>query len=62
MATQVSAHADAADLSEVWATYQATGGRALRDQLVLHYSPLVKYVAGRVAVGLPSSGRSRPTS
>src|SRR5262249_54381962 len=24
-----------------------------RDQLIVHYSPLVKYVAGRVAVGLP---------
>jgi RNA polymerase sigma factor for flagellar operon FliA len=37
----------------VWARYKATGERDLRDQLILHYSPLVKYVAARVAVGLP---------
>ena len=29
--------------------------REVRDQLILHYSPLVKYVAGRVAVGLPQN-------
>ena len=27
--------------------------RRSRDRLIVHYSPLVKYVAGRVAVGLP---------
>ncbi len=27
----------------------------MRDQLIVHYSPLVKYVAGRVAVGLPQN-------
>src|SRR5215207_1895304 len=42
-----------ADLDVLWATYKATGDRDVRDQLILHYSPLVKYVAGRVAVGLP---------
>jgi RNA polymerase sigma factor for flagellar operon FliA len=41
------------DLGAVWACYKDTGERALRDQLILHYSPLVKYVAARVAVGLP---------
>ena len=25
----------------------------MRDQLIVHYSPVVKYVAGRVSVGLP---------
>src|SRR4029077_21093429 len=29
--------------------------RDVRDQLIVHYSPLVKYVAGRVAVGLPQN-------
>jgi RNA polymerase sigma factor for flagellar operon FliA len=43
------------DIAEVWAAYAETRGRSLRDQLVLHYTPLVKHVAGRVAVGLPSS-------
>ena len=46
----------------LWADYQATGDRELRDQLILHYAPLVKYVAGRVAVGLPHQRRARPTS
>ena len=27
--------------------------QSLRERLILHYSPLVKYVAGRVGVGLP---------
>ncbi|KAF4408267.1 RNA polymerase sigma factor WhiG [Streptomyces lycii] len=38
---------------ELWRSYGATGDERLREQLILHYSPLVKYVAGRVAVGLP---------
>ena len=28
--------------------------KALRDQLILRYSPLVKYVAGRLGSGLPA--------
>ncbi len=38
---------------ELWAQYKRAGDRALRDQLIVMYSPLVKYVAARVAVGLP---------
>ncbi|MDI3388386.1 RNA polymerase sigma factor WhiG [Streptomyces sp. B-S-A8] len=40
-------------LDELWRSYKATGDGRLREQLILHYSPLVKYVAGRVSVGLP---------
>ncbi len=40
-------------LAELWRSYKATGDERLREQLILHYSPLVKYVAGRVSVGLP---------
>jgi RNA polymerase sigma factor for flagellar operon FliA len=40
-------------LDELWRAYKATGDERLREQLILHYSPLVKYVAGRVSVGLP---------
>ncbi|MEU1010766.1 RNA polymerase sigma factor WhiG [Streptomyces sp. NPDC005890] len=43
----------AASLDELWRSYKATGDELLREQLILHYSPLVKYVAGRVRVGLP---------
>ncbi|MFJ4525688.1 FliA/WhiG family RNA polymerase sigma factor [Streptomyces sp. NPDC088810] len=43
----------ATSLDELWRSYKATGDELLREQLILHYSPLVKYVAGRVRVGLP---------
>ena len=52
----MAAHVKAgAEVAEIWAEYRATNGRALRDHLVLHYAALVKYVAGRIAVGLPAS-------
>ncbi len=41
--------------AELWAEYKQTGSRQLRDRLIVLYSPLVKYVAGRVAVGLPQT-------
>jgi len=43
------------DVDALWAGYKEAGTREQRDQLILHYSPLVKYVAGRVAVGLPQN-------
>ena len=42
-------------IEDLWRDYKATGSAAARDRLIVHYSPLVKYVAGRVAVGLPQS-------
>jgi RNA polymerase sigma factor for flagellar operon FliA len=45
----------AAETDRLWASYKSAGGRDVRDALILHYSPLVKYVAGRVAVGLPQN-------
>ena len=35
--------------------YKATATKAARERLILHYSPLVKFVAGRVAAGLPQN-------
>ncbi len=40
-------------IAELWQEYKASGKESLRERLILHYSPLVKYVAGRVGVGLP---------
>jgi RNA polymerase sigma factor for flagellar operon FliA len=40
-------------IEQLWADYKATSSREARDRLIVHYSPLVKYVAGRVSVGLP---------
>ncbi|WP_037607571.1 RNA polymerase sigma factor WhiG [Streptacidiphilus rugosus] len=42
-------------VDELWRAYKQTGDPRLREQLILHYSPLVKYVAGRVGVGLPAN-------
>ena len=44
-----------ADIDRLWSQYKESGSRRARDQLIVHYSPLVKYVAGRVAVGLPQN-------
>jgi RNA polymerase sigma factor for flagellar operon FliA len=41
-------------MAELWDGYVATRDPALRDRLILHYAPLVKYVAGRVGSGLPA--------
>jgi RNA polymerase sigma factor for flagellar operon FliA len=41
-------------LAELWTNYVADREPALRDRLILHYAPLVKYVAGRVGSGLPA--------
>lgn len=46
---------DRSALELLWRSYKETGDARLREQLILHYSPLVKYVAGRVGVGLPAN-------
>ena len=38
-----------------WEEYKKDGTKRSREVLILNYSPLVKYVAGRVAVGLPAN-------
>lgn len=42
-------------IDKLWAEYRASGSPASRERLIVHYAPLVKYVAGRVAIGLPST-------
>jgi RNA polymerase sigma factor for flagellar operon FliA len=44
-----------AEIDQLWADYKGTGARELRDHLIVRYSPLVKFVAGRVSAGLPHS-------
>jgi RNA polymerase sigma factor FliA len=48
-----AAAANEAMLAQLWRSFKTTGDASLREKLILHYSPLVKYVAGRVGVGLP---------
>jgi RNA polymerase sigma factor for flagellar operon FliA len=43
------------ELQDLWSEYKTSGSAASRDVLIVHYSPLVKFVAGRVAVGLPQN-------
>jgi len=40
---------------EIWATYRQTGDPQAREQLLTRYLPLVKNVAGRMAMGFPKS-------
>ena len=49
----VSGDPDAA-VADLWARYVVDRDSGLRDRLILHYAPLVKYVAGRVGSGLPA--------
>src|SRR6202166_1001682 len=46
---------EAAAIGGLWTEYKTSASRDARDRLILHYSPLVKYVAGRVSVGLPQN-------
>jgi RNA polymerase sigma factor for flagellar operon FliA len=41
-------------LKDLWKRLNRDGDAQARNQLVLQYSPLVKYVAGKVASGLPA--------
>lgn len=43
------------ELADIWADYKENSSSKARDALIIHFSPLVKYVAGRVAAGLPQS-------
>ncbi|PCJ20371.1 MAG: RNA polymerase sigma factor WhiG [Candidatus Cloacimonadota bacterium] len=39
----------------LWTKYKGTGDPKCRDELILKFSPFVKYVAGRMAVNLPNN-------
>jgi RNA polymerase sigma factor for flagellar operon FliA len=43
-----------AGIVALWFEFGQDRQQPLRDRLVLHYAPLVKYVAGRVGTGLPA--------
>lgn len=54
--TTVRPDADAAEVvAALWRDYKDDGTAEARERLIIHYSPLVKFVAGRVAAGLPQS-------
>ncbi len=43
------------ELGAIWHGFKGSGDEQAREKLILHYAPLVKYVASRVASGLPAS-------
>lgn len=43
------------EVRALWERYRSTGEADVREALILNYAPLVKYVAGRVGVGLPQT-------
>ena len=46
---------DEKEEDDLWEEFKKTRSPALRDKFIRQYMPLVKYVAGKVAVGLPAS-------
>ena len=42
------------ELKDLWRRYRSSQDERARERLVVAYSPLVKYVAGRMASGLPA--------
>jgi RNA polymerase sigma factor for flagellar operon FliA len=44
----------AVELRELWRRYKHDGDEQARERLVVAYSPLVKFIAGRMASGLPA--------
>jgi RNA polymerase sigma factor for flagellar operon FliA len=44
----------AVELQDLWRRYKSSDDERARERLVVAYSPLVKYVAGRMGSGLPA--------
>lgn len=44
-----------AEEERLWRSYRDHPSASKREKLILRYAPLVKYVAGRMAVGMPSN-------
>jgi RNA polymerase sigma factor FliA len=42
------------ELRDLWRRYKGEGDESARERLVVAYSPMVKFVAGRLGAGLPS--------
>src|SRR5215472_36661 len=52
--TTLETNVKAIELHDLWRRYKASGEERARERLVVAYSPLVKYVAGRMSSGLPA--------
>jgi RNA polymerase sigma factor for flagellar operon FliA len=50
----LEANVKAIELRDLWKRYKSSADERARERLVVAYSPLVKYVAGRMGSGLPA--------
>lgn len=55
MGVQTTTELDEKEEEKLWLDFKKTKSEQIRDKLIRQYMPLVKYVAGKVAVGLPAS-------
>ena len=53
--TEATHEPEKTQVEGLWKGFKASGDADTRQRLIIHYSPLVKYVAGRVGAGLPRS-------
>ncbi len=42
------------EIRRLWIAHKSAGQQSARDQLILHYAPLVHFVAGRIAAAAPT--------
>ena len=59
--TEATRGPETGQVDALWERFKASANADARERLILHYSPLVKYVAGRVGAGLPARS-TRTTS
>jgi RNA polymerase sigma factor for flagellar operon FliA len=43
------------NIDELWQSYKLDDCQDSKDRLIVHYAPLVKYIAGRIAANLPQN-------
>lgn len=55
MTTAIDPGDGSAVLADAWERFRTEHDPSAREQLIVHYSPIVKFVASRLAAGLPSS-------
>ena len=48
-----TADTESTELHRLWTEFKDRAEQSARERLILHYAPLVKYVVGRLAAGLP---------
>ena len=54
MGVVLDTNVKAVELHDLWRRYKSNGDARARERLVVAYSPLVKYVAGRLGASLPA--------